>query len=136
MNFLTQLRSLSLDLRTAFDFSTSGNLSDYVEWTIQTLRHLASPHLQELTITLSLDACSDEHLDVWDKLCLLLESAQFLPSLRSMDFRFRAREFQPLCMPLPFNVAEGWIDKLRAARGTCAFSVENMVPSQSRNSLE
>jgi hypothetical protein len=104
-NFLTQLRSFSFDCN-----SWDGSPNDGVQFVVRALRHLASPYLWELNITLSSVGCDLLDCDVWCELGSLLETHRFLPALRMVVFRFlKSRQYLAPVGPEAATARELWI---------------------------
>jgi hypothetical protein len=87
--FLTQLRSVCFSLK--YDFP------EPLEFVVDALGRLKSPHLEELTVVLSSLEPDLLDEDAWSELDLLLESPRFAPTLRAITFRaphdaFRSQE--------------------------------------------
>jgi hypothetical protein len=87
--FLAELRSVG--------FSFEYDIPQPLEFVVQALRHLTSPYVQELTVTLFPFERDLPNYDAWSELDLLLESPRFAPTLRAITFRappdaFRSQE--------------------------------------------
>jgi hypothetical protein len=82
---LTQLRSLSFYYSPWTSRSETG-----FRFMVQALRHLTSPHLEELIIALPSSSCTRVHPDLWSELASLLEIPQTpsLSALGTLAFQF------------------------------------------------
>jgi hypothetical protein len=100
----THLRSVS------FNFATwGGDLNDGVQFAIEALGQLPSPHLEFLKIGLLSVKCGSLDFDVWSELGSLLETPRFLSTLEGLVFLFQ--ECRPLITPRAAKIRYRWLQQ-------------------------
>jgi hypothetical protein len=110
MALLTQLESFSFN-----PYPCTRHFNEPLEFMVQALRHLTSPHLQELTITFLSATYRLLNCDTWSELDLILKNSRFSLTLRALTFRF----FLP-CMPLSPEAAAAREEQIAARLPLCA----------------
>jgi hypothetical protein len=126
--FLTQLRSLILQLSS---YLFPGHPNEHARSMFSALRHLRSPHLQELTIILQADICDQPDLDAWSDLGSLLETTQSPFTLHTLTFWFLENTDPASAATIKFR--ERWVAErfpLCAARGILRVHSQKGVPGQ------